>query len=99
MNYHGIEIGNIEIKNKSKYTIDKVINMFKIQLIICRLEGDYGKEHTLINIDTIESYIDEALECILPTISYEEVIFDYSRYNRHFENRKMYEYIFKIILK
>lgn len=98
MNYHGIEIGNIEIKNKSKYTIDKVINMFK-PAIICRLEGEYGKEHTLINIDTIESYIDEALECILPTISYEEVIFDYSRYNRHFENRKMYEYIFKIILK
>ncbi len=60
MNYHGIEIGNIEIKNKSKYTIDKVINMFKISYNI-QVRRKYGEEHTLISIDTIESYIDEGL--------------------------------------
>jgi len=98
-------INDLDIKSykysllqKSKYSIDNVINMHK-PAIICNLEGQYGRKHTIMNIDKIESYIDEALECILPTINYESVIFDHSRYTRQFEFRDFYDYTFKIILK
>lgn len=97
-NYNIIDQNNYIIKQKSKYTTEKVVDMFK-PAIVCRLEGDYGKEYTKMNMDKIEGYMDEALECILPTIDYEAVIFDYSRYKRQFENKDTYDYTLKIILK
>lgn len=83
---------------KSKYSVDRIINMHT-PAIICELKGEYGRKHTYMDLNKIESYIDNALECILPTIDYDNVIFDYSRYKRKFDETLFYDYTFKIILK
>jgi hypothetical protein len=55
-----------------------------------------------MNLLKLESDIDEILPSILPTLDYEEVIFDSSRGDRrfdHIENYEVYDYTIKILLK
>jgi hypothetical protein len=53
-----------------------------------------------MNLLKLESDLDEVLPTILPTLDYEEVIFDVSRGNRGFdtENYEVYDYTVKILL-
>jgi len=51
------------------------------------------------NLKYIESLIDEALESILPTLDYKEVVFDHSRFTRQFDDDKdFHDYTVKILL-
>jgi hypothetical protein len=52
-----------------------------------------------MNLKKLESDIDEILPSILPTLDYEEVIFDSSRGDRQFDdNIDVYDYTIKILL-
>ena len=52
-----------------------------------------------MNLKKLESDIDEVLPAILPTLDYEEVIFDSSRSDRQFDDIiDVYNYTIKILL-
>jgi hypothetical protein len=64
--------------------------------------GGYSESYTTgkMKLLELESNLDEVLPTILPTLDYEEVIFDASRGNRGFdvENYEVYDYTVKILL-
>jgi hypothetical protein len=52
-----------------------------------------------INLKKIELMIDDALESVLPTLDYKEVVFDMARFDRQFDDDKdIYDYTVKILL-
>jgi hypothetical protein len=52
-----------------------------------------------INLKKIELMIDDALESVLPTLDYKEVVFDQSRFDRKFDDDvDVYDYTIKILL-
>jgi len=95
--------GNVyssDIKNKKDYSIDKILDMYKPCIAINI--GGYQDAHSTgkMNMRKLESDIDEVLPSILPTLDYEEVIFDSSRGDRRFDDDiDIYEYTIKILLK
>jgi hypothetical protein len=94
--------GNVyssDIDKKKKYSIDKILDMYKPCVTINI--GGYGDSHLTgkMNLKKLESDIDEVLPAILPTLDYEEVIFDSSRGDRHFDDDSdVYDYTIKILL-
>ena len=89
-----------DIAKKKEYSIDKILGMYKPCVTINI--GGYSDSHTTgkMNLLKLESDLDEVLPTILPTLDYEEVIFDVSRGNRGFdtENYEVYDYTVKILL-
>lgn len=94
--------GNVyssDIKKKKDYSIDKILDMHKPCVTINI--GGHGDSHLTgkMNLKKLESDIDEVLPAILPTLDYEEVIFDSSRGDRHFDDDSdVYDYTIKILL-
>ena len=80
--------------------IPKILEMYKPCVTINI--GGYHDSHTTgkMNLLKLESDLDEVLPTILPTLDYEEVIFDVSRDGRRFdtENYEVYDYTVKILL-
>jgi hypothetical protein len=95
--------GNVyssDIKKKKDYSIDKILDMYKPCITINI--GGYQDPHSTgkMNLRKLESGIDEVLPSILPTLDYEEVIFDSSRGDRRFDDdMDVYDYTIKILLK
>lgn len=82
---------------KRKYSANRVLEMYKPSILI-----DIGREYSkgTMNLKKLEENIDETLLDILPTIDYEEVIFDYSRFYRRFhDNMDVESYKLIILLK
>ena len=92
-------IFNSDMDKKKKYSIDKILDMYKPCVTINI--GGYSDSHLTgkMNLKKLESDIDEVLPAILPTLDYEEVIFDPSRSDRQFDDIiDVYNYTIKILL-
>lgn len=91
-------ISQHDISKKEKYSIDKILDMYR-PCIDIEIGGHNDSVRTgKMNLMELESHIDETLESILPTLDYEEVIFDHSRGDRLFTNTDVYDYSIKILL-
>jgi hypothetical protein len=87
------------IDEKRKYSVDKVLDMYRPAISINI--GGYDNSHLTgkMNLKKLESDIDEALLSILPELDYEEAVFDKSRFDRLFDdNTDINDYSFKILL-
>jgi hypothetical protein len=95
-----VSISTYDIENKSKFSAQKVISMYK-PCITIDIGGHSDSIQTgEMNLQKLESGIDIALEEILPALDYEEVIFDKSRGSRMFDTESpIYDYTLKILLK
>ena len=95
-----VTITERDIKELEEYSIPKILEMYKPCVTINI--GGYHDSHTTgkMNLLKLESDLDEVLPTILPTLDYEEVIFDVSRDGRRFdtENYEVYDYTVKILL-
>lgn len=94
-----VTIHSSDIRSKKDYSVDKILDMYKPCITINI--GGYSDSHLTgkMNLKKLESDIDEVLPAILPTLDYEEVIFDSSRGNRQFDdNIDIYDYTIKILL-
>jgi hypothetical protein len=94
-----VTIHNSDINKKKDYSVDKILDMYKPCVTINI--GGHGDSHLTgkMNLKKLESDIDEVLPAILPTLDYEEVIFDSSRGDRHFDDDSdVYDYTIKILL-
>ena len=92
-------LGQHTIDGFSKYSPDNILSMY-VPSIIINIGGHNAHRTGTINLLKLESDIDDILPTILPTIDYDEVIFDMSRGTRRFdEDRDIHEYTFKILLK
>ncbi len=88
-----------DIDKKKRYSIDKIIEMY-VPSVVIEIGGRSESMGTgKFNLKYIESLIDEALESILPTLDYKEVVFDHSRFTRHFDDdQDFHDYTVKILL-
>lgn len=95
-----VTIHESDIEEKKKYSISKILEMYKPCVTISI--GGYNDSHRTgkMNLLKLESDLDEVFPSILSTLDYEEVIFDVSRGNRGFdvENYEVYDYTVKILL-
>lgn len=90
-------IHNSDIERKKQYSVDKIIEMYVPCIVIdIGRNGEYmqGK----MNLNEIESNLDESLPTILPTLDYSDVIFDHARDSRQFKDTDIYDYTVKILL-
>lgn len=88
-----------DIESKRKYSSNKILEMNKPAILV--VMGGHSNAHLTrkMNLKKLEADIDEVLLSILPTIDYEEVLFDASRFDRRFsEDTEIYNYTFKILL-
>jgi hypothetical protein len=88
-----------DIDKKKKYSIDKIISMYVPAVVIEIGNRDNSIASGGINLKKIELMIDDALESVLPTLDYKEVVFDQSRFDRKFDDDvDIYDYTIKILL-
>jgi len=93
-----ITIHQSDISKKEKYSIDKILEMYK-PCVDIEIGGYSDSIRTgKMDLNKLESNIDETLESILPTLDYEEVIFDHSRGDRLIKTIEVYDYSIKILL-
>jgi len=93
-----ILITQSDISKKEKYSIDKILDMYR-PCVDIEIGGHSDSIRTgKMDLIELESHIDETLESILPSLDYEEVIFDHSRGDRLFTNNDIYDYSIKILL-
>ncbi len=102
------EVVNSDVLSKHKYAIQKLqkyspINILDMYVPCVLIDiGGHRDTHTsgTMNLKKLESDLDEVLPSILPTLEYDDVIFDMSREDRRFDdNRDIYDYTVKILLK
>lgn len=92
-------ITDYHIREKEKYSIDKILDMYRPCVSIF-IGGHDGIGSGKMNLKKLESDIDEVLPSILPELDYEEVIFDMNRGSRQYgEDTDIYDYTLKILLK
>jgi hypothetical protein len=88
-----------DIDKKKQYSIDKIISMYVPAVVIEIGNRDNSIASGGINLKKIELMIDDALESVLPTLDYKEVVFDMARFDRQFDDDKdIYDYTVKILL-
>ena len=88
------QVRTYDLKEKRKYSVKKVLDMYKPAIMI-RINGDIIN----MNLLKLENDIDEVLPTILPTLDYEEVLFDSHRYSRSYNsNIDINDYTLKILL-
>lgn len=88
-----------DIDKKKRYSIDKIIEMY-VPAVIIEIGNRYNSIATGgINLKKMELMLDDALESILPTLDYKEVVFDHARFDRGFSDETdIYDYTIKILL-
>lgn len=87
-----------EIRKKQNYNINLFLDMYQPGVVI-NIGGHNSELSTPFDLKDLESKIDETLPSILHDLDYKEVIFDHSRYTRHFSTEGFHEYTLKILLK
>lgn len=95
-----IKISSWTLDEKRGYSPDKVLSMYKPAITI-NIGGFSDSNHTSkMSLTELEEKIDEVLPTILPTLDYEEVIFDLNRGDRKFDvdSYYVYDYTIKILL-
>jgi hypothetical protein len=90
-----------EFSKVQKYSPENVLSMYKPGVVINI--GGWGSDsiHTgKMYLDNLEEVLDAAIEVVESEVDYEEVIWKYSRGERHYDTSKpIYEYDLKILLK
>ena len=87
-----------DIDKKKRYSINKIIEMY-VPCITIEIGSRENYLKGPMNLVKLESLLDETLESILPTLDYQEVIFDMGRGDRMFDqNMEIYDYTLRIIL-
>jgi hypothetical protein len=96
--YVDVADDNYKYSSLKSYSVSNVIDMYRGGIIIDI--GDNSDYHTNgYNLLELESNLDEALIDILPTLDYEEVIWDLSRGLRTFDTKRpFHDYTLKILL-
>jgi len=94
-----VTISQFDIEKKKKYDINKIIEMYVPSVVIEIGNRDNSIATGGINLKKMELMLDEALESILPTLDYKEVVFDHARFDRGFSDEtNIYDYTIKILL-
>ena len=90
-----------EFSKVQKYSPENVLSMYKPGVVINI--GGWGSDsiHTgKMYLDDLEAALDAAIEVVESEVDYEEVIWKYSRGERHYDTSKpIYDYDLKILLK
>ena len=87
-----------DLQKLDKYSPENVLDMYVPCLLISI--GARDDQHTTINLRKLESGLDEVLPTILPTLEYDEVIFDMTRGDRRYDDdTDISDYKVKILLK
>lgn len=90
-----------EFSKVQKYSPENVLSMYKPGVVINI--GGWGSDsiHTgKMYLDNLEEVLDAAIEVVESEVDYEEVIWKYSRGERHYDTSKpIYDYDLKILLK
>ncbi len=85
------------IDDKKSYSTDNVLKMHQPAIYMSIGNNDY---YGGINLKKLENNIDEVLETILPQLDYEDVLFDYAKGARKFDdNFEISDYTVRILLK
>lgn len=95
-----ITIYDTDISTKRDYSIDKVMEMYRPCIVVDI--GERGSDSIRtgkFSLKKLESSFDEVLPSILPTIDYEEVIWEFNRERRSFDTDEFHDYTLKILLK
>jgi hypothetical protein len=90
-----------EFSKVQKYSPENVLSMYRPGIVINI--GGWGSDsiHTgKMYLDDLEEALDAAIEVVESEVDYEEVIWPYTRGERHYDTTKpIYEYDLKILLK
>jgi len=90
-----------EFSKVQKYSPENVLSMYRPGIVINI--GGWGSDsiHTgEMYLDDLEEALDAAIEVVESEVDYEEVIWPYTRGERHYDTSKpIYEYDLKILLK
>ncbi len=90
-----------EFSKVQKYSLENVLSMYRPGVVINI--GGWGSDsiHTgKMYLDDLEAALDAAIEVVESEVDYEEVIWKYSRGERHYDTSKpIYDYDLKILLK
>jgi len=104
MDYDVVNNSDILIKHKynlqklDKYSPENVLDMY-VPCLLINIGGRDDK-YTTMNLRKLESGLDEVLPSILPTLEYDEIIFDMVRGDRMYDdNTNISDYKLKILLK
>jgi len=97
---NNIDLASYEISKYKKYDVDRIINLF-VPAVVIDIGSEDDKPMTgKMNLRKLEADIDEAMLSILPTLDYEEVVYDMARFTRQYDDdTDIYDYCVKIILK
>lgn len=97
---NNIDLASYELSDFKKYNVDKIISLFVPAVIIDIGSQDDNPMTLRMNLRKLEADIDETMLSILPTLDYEEVVYDMSRYDRRYDDDiDISDYCIKIILK
>ena len=100
--FHKIgHLRDYEFSKVQKYSPENVLSMYRPGVVINI--GGWGSDsrHTgEMYLDDLEESLDAAIEIVESEVDYEEVIWPYTRGERHYDTSKpIYEYDLKILLK
>jgi hypothetical protein len=100
--FHKIgHLRDYEFSKVQKYSPENVLSMYRPGVVINI--GGWGSDsrHTgEMYLDDLEEALDAAIEVVESEVDYEEVIWPYTRGQRHYDTTKpIYEYDLKILLK
>jgi hypothetical protein len=100
--FHKIgHLRDYEFSKVQKYSPENVLSMYRPGVVINI--GGWGSDsiHTgKMYLDDLESALDDAIEVVESEVDYEDVIWPYTRGERHYDTTKpIYEYDLKILLK
>jgi hypothetical protein len=100
--FHKIgHLRDYEFSKVQKYSPENVLSMYRPGVVINI--GGWGSEsrHTgEMYLDDLEEALDASIEVVESEVDYEEVIWPYTRGERHYDTSKpIYEYDLKILLK
>lgn len=89
------------MKDYKKYSLDNILNLYRPGVVINI--GGWGSESRYtgpIDLERLESSIDEVIDVVTSDLDYEDVLWEYSRGDRKFDtSNPIYSYEVKILLK
>jgi hypothetical protein len=90
-----------EFNKVQKYSLENVLSMYRPGVVISiGFLGSDSRYTGEMYLDDLEESLDSAIEVIESEVDYEDVIWSYTRGERHYDTSKpIYEYDLKILLK
>lgn len=89
------------MKDYEKYSLDNILNLYRPGVVINI--GGWGSESRYtgpMDLEKLESDIDEVIDLVTAELDYEDILWEYSRGERKFDtSQPIYDYEVKILLK